>query len=265
MHATVEETARLVADNQAELLAYLGTAGCATSHRGPDITWVVTGVHADDYNGVVQTRLSAADADIQVPLLVQQFRDQGLPAIWHVEPASEPADLAHRLRALDCPPAAAERAMVARLERLAREMSRFPGLTVARATTDAELREWMDVRHQIAPEARGPREDLYLSLGLDGRHPLHHYLARVDGEPAGVAQLFLGQRAAGLYSVGVAPSFRGRGIGTALVLTPLLVARTLGYDLAVVRPPADSQTMYEHLGFEGRPPLSLGYVIGAGA
>jgi GNAT superfamily N-acetyltransferase len=124
----------------------------------------------------------------------------------------------------------------------------------------------MDVRLQIAPEARTMRESIYLSLGLGGRQPLHHYLARVDGEPAGVAQLFLGRRSAGLYSVGVAPAFRGRGIGTALVLTPLLVARTLGYDVGVVRPPADSRVMYEHLGFHALEPSAAGYVIGtAGA
>lgn len=251
------------ADNHAERLAFLGTSTLATSHRGTDLTWVVTGVPAADYNGVVWTRLTTGDAELHVPLLVQQFRDQGLPAVWHVDTGSEPRDLGARLRALDCPPLDAAVAMAASLDRLSREMSRFPGLTVDRVLTPDDLAEWMDVRSAITTEDRTVREDLYLSLGLGGRQPLHHYLARVDGEPAGVAQLFLGRRAAGLYSVGVAPSFRGRGIGTALVLTPLLVARTLGYDIGVVRPPADSQVMYTHLGFTTVPPAGTAYAIGA--
>ena len=41
-----------------------------------------------------------------------------------------------------------------------------------------------------------------------------------------------------------------------------LVARTLGYDVGVVRPPADSRVMYEHLGFNALPPSAAGYVIG---
>ena len=258
-----DEWPLLEAENQAEMLAYLGTSSCATSHRAADLTWVVTGVPAADYNGVLWTRLSAADADAQVPSLVQQFRDQGLPAVWHVDPASEPADLASRLQAMGCTPVGGGIMMAARLDRLAREMSRFPGLTIDRATTDDELREWMGVRQQIEPERGRLREELYLSLGLGGRHPLHHYLARVDGEPAGVAQLFLGQRVAGLYSVGVATPFRGRGIGTGLVLTPLLVARTLGYEIGVVRPPADSVLMYEHLGFERLTMPVMGYAIGS--
>lgn len=263
MSSIRDEWPLVEADNHAERLAYLGTSALATSHRGTDLTWVVTGVPSEEYNGVVWSRLSAPDADVQVPLLVQQFRDQGLPAVWHVDSGSEPRDLAPRLHALGCPEVTPMVAMGASLERLAREMSRFPGLTVDRVLSGEDLREWMDVRGQITPEPRSMREDLYLSLGLGGRQPLHHYLARVDGQPAGVAQLFLGRRAAGLYSVGVAPAFRGRGIGTALVLTPLLVARTLGYDIGVVRPPADSRAMYAHLGFTALPPSSLAYVIGA--
>jgi GNAT superfamily N-acetyltransferase len=258
----------LEAQNEAERLAYLGTAATATSHRSTDLTWVVTGVSAADYNGVIWTHLSPAEADVQVPLLVQQFREQGLPAIWHVDPQSEPADLAERLRALGCPEAPRETVMAAPLARLAREMSRFPGLTIDRVTTADELGAWLDLRREIIGEsldARLAREALYANLGLGGRQPLHFYLAHVDGQPAGIAQLFLGQRAAGLYSVGVAPRFRGRGIGTGLVLTPLLVARTLGYDVGVVRPPADSQVMYEHLGFETQPASALGYIIGTAA
>jgi len=262
MPSTRDDWPFVAADNQAERLAYLGTSALATSHRGTDLTWVVTGVPSDDYNGVVWTRLTASDADIQVPLLVQQFRDQGLPAVWHVDSGCEPEDLGPRLHALGCPAVTPPIAMAASLERLAREMSRFPGLTVDRVLSAEDLAEWMDVRSQITPEPRSVRTDLYLSLGLGGRQPLHHYLARVDGQPAGVAQLFLGRRSAGLYSVGVAPAFRGRGIGTALVLTPLLVARTLGFDIGVVRPPADSQAMYAHLGFTTVPPAGLAYTIG---
>lgn len=263
-----DDWSRFEAQNEAERLAYLGTATTATSHRSSELTWVVTGVSAADYNGVMWAHLSPDAADLHVPMLVQQFRDQGLPAIWHVDPTSEPTDLADRLRALGCPEATPEPVMAARLTRLAREMSRFPGLTVDRVTTPEELATFLDLRREIIGEPETEklaRESLYATLGFGGRQPLHFYLAHVDGEPAGIAQMFLGQRAAGLYSVGVAPRFRGRGIGTALVLTPMLVARTLGYDIGVVRPPADSLVMYEHLGFETLAPSTLGFVIGTAA
>jgi len=251
----------LAAENEAELLAYLGTAAGATSHRSADLTWVVTGVNNENYNGVVWTNLSPASADNQVQALVEQFRFQGLPAVWRIDATSEPADLSQRLSALGCAPVPDDLCMGAQLPNLAREMSRFPGLSVDRVTSSAELREWFDVWIETSGEPRNPRGLLYDSLGFGLRNPLHHYLARIDGEPAGVAELFMGQRSAGLYSLSVAPSFRGRGIGTALTLTPLLFARTLGDDVGVVRPPVESRMMVEHLGVEAAPQPSIGYRI----
>lgn len=262
MNTTQTRWSELAAENEAELVAYLGTASGATSQRATDLTWVVTGVNNEMYNGVLWTQLSPAAADIQVPALVEQFRFQGLPALWRVDASSEPADLGSRLKALGCTPVPDDFSMGAPLPDLAREMSRFPGLTVDRVMSSADLRAWLDVWTEASGEYREPRGHLYESLGFGARQPLHHYLARIDGEPAGVAELFLGQRAAGLYSLAVAPAYRGRGIGTALVLTPLLVARTLGYDVGVVRPPGESRSMFEHLGFESVPQPSIGYRIG---
>lgn len=253
---------QLAAANEAELLAHLGTAACATSHRAADLTWVVTGVAVETYNGVIWTRLSPTDADEQVPALVDQFRMQELPAIWRIDATTEPSDLAGRLNELGCRPVPDDVCMGAGLTSLAREMSRFPGLTVDRATTTAELDDWLDIWSAASGEPRVPRALLYQGLDVGARQPLHHYVARIDGRPAGVAELFLGQRAAGLYSLAVAPSFRGRGIGTALVLTPLMVARTLGYDVAVVHPAKETRAMFEHLGFETVPQPSIGYRIG---
>jgi len=262
MTTTITRWSELAAENEAEMVAYLGTASGATSQRATDLTWVVTGVDHETYNGVLWTRLSPAAADIQVPFLVEQFRFQALPAIWRIDAATEPTDLGTRLEALGCPPVPEGLCMGAHLPGLAREMSRFPGLTVDRVTTPDELDAWLDIWTTTSGDARFPRGHLYASLGFAARHPLHHYLARIDGEPAGVAEMFLGQRAAGLYSLAVAPQFRGRGIGTALVLTPLLVARTHGYDTGVVRPPPESRIMFEHLGFEAVTQPSLGYRIG---
>ena len=51
----------LEAANQAELLAYLGTSALAESYFAQDITWVITGVASNDYNGVLWARLTSAE------------------------------------------------------------------------------------------------------------------------------------------------------------------------------------------------------------
>ncbi len=251
----------LAAENEAERLAHLGMAAPATSHRAADLTWVVTGLPTEEANGVIWTRLSPDAADAQVPALVEQFRFQGLPAVWRLDSATEPADMAARLEALGCEPVPPGVRMGAALADLAREMSRFPGLTVDRVESAEDLRAWFDIWSSITAEPPGPRIQFYSHLDVSGRQPLQFYLAKIDGEPAGIAELFMGGRAAGLYSLGVAPRFRGRGIGTALVLTPLLVARTHGYDLGVVEPADESLPMFEHLGFEQTVHPPYGYRI----
>jgi ribosomal protein S18 acetylase RimI-like enzyme len=261
MESTQTRWSELAAENEAELLAYLGSAAGATSQRSADLTWVVTGVNHEAYNGVVWTQLSPNAADMQVPALVEQFRFQGVPALWRIDATTEPADLGARLEALGCTRVPDGLCMGAQLPALAREMSRYPGLTIDRVLTSPELDEWLDIWTETSGERRDPRGLLYESLGFGARQPLHHYVARINGRPAGVAELFLGQRAAGLYSLAIAPAYRGRGIGTALVLTPLLVARTMGYDVGVVRSLADNRLMFEHLGFEASPQPSIGYRI----
>src|SRR4028118_880715 len=94
----------LDAENQAELLAYLGTAACATSHHASNITWVITGVDSNDYNGVIWARLGAAEADQLIPWLVEHFRQQGIPALWQLDRASQPPDIVQRLVDAGCRP-----------------------------------------------------------------------------------------------------------------------------------------------------------------
>ncbi len=44
--------AALEADNLSEMLAYFGTAPVAASHLAADLTWVITGVDVNAYNGL---------------------------------------------------------------------------------------------------------------------------------------------------------------------------------------------------------------------
>lgn len=251
----------LEAENQAELLAYLGTASCAERYASADISWVITGVQSNDYNGVLWARLSSAAANHVVPTLVQQFRDRRLPALWHLDPASQPPDLAARLDQLGCLRLQSGVCMAAPLHTLADERPALPGLTIERVTTRADLSDWIDVWIQSDDELRAPREQLYACLGLDHAQPLQHYLARLDGRPVGVSQLFLGRQAAGLYCVAVLPAFQRRGIGSALTLRPLRYAQTRGYTIAVLGPSPQGQPMYQRLGFELLASPFVGYAL----
>jgi GNAT superfamily N-acetyltransferase len=236
------------AANRAELLAYAGTGACLESYRAANIAWVITGVPSDDYNGVIWARLTEEEAELLPPILVDRFRMHQLPSTWHLDAGTQPADLRDRLATLGCVPVEPAIGTAALIVDATRGMRDLPQLMVERVTTPGDLSAWMDIWASVSGEPRAPREALYTSLGLKRVEPLRHYLARLDGRPVGVSQLFLGQQAAGVYAVGVRPDYRRIGIGAALVQRPLLEARTLGYDLAVADPSADTLPFFSALG-----------------
>ena len=235
--------------NQAELLAYFATSPIAKSQVAGDLTWVMSGVDNNTYNGVFGSRLPDAQADQVIGEVVERFRVRNLPALWHVDRHSQPADLAQRLQAHGCSRLRAGVCMAMDLSKIKEPVSNVPGLVIQRVSDSAGLAAWMDVWMHFDDGPRQPRERLYLSLGL-GNRPLRHYLARLHRQPVAVSQLFLGREAAGLYCVATLPEMRRRGIGTAIILAPLYDARELGHRAAVLARSREGQQLYRRIGFE---------------
>jgi len=243
------EWAAAEAANRAEMLAYVGTGSCLESYRAANISWVITGVPSPEYNGVIWPRLSDEEADQLGAILVDRFRLHQLPAVWLFDAGAQPKNLGERLSALGCERLVDGLAFGAAIVDATRRLRVLPQLDVERVTTSEDLSLWMDIWTECTGAPRTPRESLYASLGLKRFEPLRHYLARLDGRPVGVSQLFLGQRAAGVHEVAVREDFRRLGIGSALVQSPLIEARTLGYELAVARSTPEVQPLFEALGF----------------
>src|SRR5688572_14250620 len=84
----------LETENQAEMLAYLGTASCAQSVYSPGVSWVMTGVDSNDYNGVLWARLSADEADQVhlIGLISTQARPEYAVIIIRINAGHHPAD-----------------------------------------------------------------------------------------------------------------------------------------------------------------------------
>lgn len=74
-------------------------------------------------------------------------------------------------------------------------------------------------------------------IGLAG---WHQYLAFVDGEPAGVAVLFVHDRVAHCFLSATLPQFRGRGLQMACIQRRLSDGRELGCDLAATQTVVDN-------------------------
>jgi ribosomal protein S18 acetylase RimI-like enzyme len=91
--------------------------------------------------------------------------------------------------------------------------------------------------------------DATLRVGM-GRTPWKMYVGRLNGEPVATNMLFNGGGVASVYAVATLPSARGKGIGGAITLKPLLEARELGYRYAVLFATEMGIHTYERIGFK---------------
>ncbi len=122
-------------------------------------------------------------------------------------------------------------------------------LNVRLVANEADMNSCREIRHTVFIEEQGvdPREE------YDDLDPVcAHFLARVDGVPAGCARLFFpsdilyakAQRVATLYS------FRGYGVGRALMLALEDHARVAGVCEVRLAAQMHAIAFYERLGYE---------------
>ena len=91
--------------------------------------------------------------------------------------------------------------------------------------------------------------DSTLKIGI-GKTPWRIFVGYLDGKPVATNMLFNGGGVASVYAVAAIPSARGKGIGGAITLKPLLVAREQdGYIYGVLFSTEMGIKVYERLGF----------------
>src|SRR5690242_15535569 len=126
----------------AGLAAYVRQGG-GEVHEEPALTWVASGIPARFYNGVVRTRLAAADADRMIEAVASLFHSRGWYIAWWVMPTSRPGDLAQRLAAHGFAPWDEDLGMAADLGTLPETVPLPAGVTVERVRTREALENWV--------------------------------------------------------------------------------------------------------------------------
>jgi GNAT superfamily N-acetyltransferase len=86
------------------------------------------------------------------------------------------------------------------------------------------------------------------AAGLEAA-PWRVHVGRLDGQPVACAIALVGGGAVGLYGVATVPEARGRGIGAAITLAPLVEAAAEGHRHAVLFSSDMGLPVYRRLGF----------------
>ena len=223
------------------------------------------------FKGAWRTRLSADEADEAIDETLAWFKARHAPFLfWWTGPGTTPADLGGRLAARGL------LSMEAQMERLApgivstelgapgmvADLGRMNEAALTQAPSDFTIEEVQDEAalydfkrvlvegYEIPEQMAHGWVDAVLRAGI-GQTPWKMYLGRLapHGEPVATNMLFNGGGVASVYGVATAPSARGKGIGGAITLKPLLDARDMGYRYAVLFSTEMGIHAYERIGF----------------
>jgi GNAT superfamily N-acetyltransferase len=204
------------------------------------------------FNGTVRPRFPVAKVGEAIDAFIAHARSRQVPMLWHLTPGSEPEDLGERLEArgfqfLDLVPG------------MAVDLARLPAadlpsdLSIERVRGLDSLRLFSSVLCKafgMPSWLEDPWVQLLGSAGFDDNASLLHYVARLDGELVAVSSVAYAAGVAGIYSVGTLEAYRGRGIGRAMTLAPLLDARDRGYRVGILNSSEIGLSIYRRLGFE---------------
>jgi ribosomal protein S18 acetylase RimI-like enzyme len=214
------------------------------------LTWYMSGRHDPFANGVLRTRFAPESVDDEITAALDRFRARGLPMVWWMGPARQPANLGARLEAHDLANQGDDPGLAADLHTLNEDLPKPSNLTIERVTDEATLRTWVATKEGAEAGADPDAIAAYRPASYADDEPARHYLARLGDVPVAVSELVLAAGVAGIYCVATVPAARRQGIGAAVTLAALRDARARGYRVGVLGSTQEGLRVYQNLGFQ---------------
>lgn len=244
--------ARVIKANWMDYYYYLGRAPNAELYASPHLTWLLTGIPDTFNNVVLQTRLPPDGAGELIAQALTHFRSRNVRRLsWWTEEGAQETDLKKQLVAHGLIFDEGGTGMAADLHALPKDLPTPAGLTITPVENKETLKQWariVNIGFGLPSWSERIWFDLFADLVFE--LPLRNYLAILNGQPVGTAQLFLGAGVAGIYNVTCVPEARGRGVGAAVTLAPLLEARNLGFHISILQASHLGFGVYRRLGFQ---------------
>ena len=125
------------------------------------------------------------------------------------------------------------------------------GLEIHIVEDETELRTWAHIftlGYGLPADWENKIFELWFRLGFD--FPIQNYLGYLDGKPVSTSTVFYADGVAGIYDVATLPEARGRGLGTALTMAPLLDASQAGYRIGILQSSEMGFSVYQKMGFQ---------------
>jgi ribosomal protein S18 acetylase RimI-like enzyme len=221
------------------------------------------------FKGVWKTRVAEADVDAAIDETIAWFQARNAPYFfWWTDDDTRPADLGDRLMARGF--LSMEGAQQELAKGIVQTEAGAPVMVMSLADADPSLLARVPRGFRIEPVDTAERLADFKTVFVDtyqipewagqgwveattafgvGNSPWRMFVGYLDGQPVATNMLVIGGGVASVYAVATIPQARGKGIGAAITLKPLLDARDEGQTHAVLFSSEQGYPVYRRLGF----------------
>jgi len=239
---------------------FLGRAPSVELSIGRYLTWLITNMPDHFMNLVICTALPKEGIENLIEETLSHFKTMNIKKLsWLAEAGVPATEIKKHLLA---------NGLIFR-ESFATEMAidmtvisedhlEPEGLEIISVDDDKSLRQWIHVA-SVGFGVPIEMEEIWFEFFnyVACQTPFQTYLGLLHGEPVATSQVCNSAGVAGIYNVTCLPEARGRGIGSALVMKPLLAARKVGMKIGILQASTMGYNAYRRLGFQDFGKLSV--------
>jgi hypothetical protein len=198
---------------------------------------VSTGIFNPLMNGIFQDGPLGNNAEREIESHLNYFKKQELPFCWWLHDELQSDSLISKLRSRGLKPFGKMIGVAVSLDNIKTD-TKASHVVIRRVTTAHEVIDWVKILCAVF-DYRSNEGHLLSNFLLNSinssESSFQHYLAYLDGMPAGVSTLamtqFNGKKIAGLWFGGVLPNARKHGLGTAMAKYRIEEGKRLGADI----------------------------------
>jgi len=216
----------------------------------PGIIAVVTGVNSQFLNVVIDTNRDANTSPEAIKTMIDFFAKYNVPWSWFVAMSATNNSLVEQGFSL-----------LEKVPGLYFDLSsqlpeiHMEHISVQEVGSNDDLSQWIKPLNEGFPTTDGYNDnDVYRKLNADllhrGEGKLCHFIAYYKNELAGAATLFIGDNSVMLHNLAVMSKFQRHGIGTALALRRMAIAKQLKFKHCFLDASEDGFELYKNLGFK---------------
>jgi len=242
-----------ISTNMVSFWSSYGHVKGAGAERTSTWAWFYTGIRSPLFNGVLRVRFEPDEVKALIDKLRIRIKAEGAPALWWLDPQSNPDPLGRLLEQNGLAPAGEVPAMAMDLDGIGKDSERMADFTIQRVDRPDLQRIWgrtAGAGTGLPEEAIGRLAELEAALSDEPHLARRRYIGMLAGVPVATSAMVLDGGVAGIYAVATLPSARRQGIGRIMTVRPLEEAREIGYRVGVLQASSAGYSLYKKIGFQ---------------